>query len=88
MEPQQAGGSNGTGAVFGINTNGSIFTNLHSFAAASNASPYGNTDGTEPWAGLAISGNTLYGTATAGGSANEGAVFAVNTKRFGFYEPA
>jgi uncharacterized repeat protein (TIGR03803 family) len=57
------GGSSGNGTVFAVNTDGSGFTNLHSFTGS---------DGGGPEAGLILSGNTLYGT-TAGG------VFAVNT---------
>jgi uncharacterized repeat protein (TIGR03803 family) len=60
------GGSSGEGTVFAMHTNGSGFTNLHSFT------PYGN-----PWAGLILSNNALYGT---GG----GTVFALNTDGTGF----
>jgi uncharacterized repeat protein (TIGR03803 family) len=47
-----------------------IFTNLHSFSGS---------DGNNPWAGLILSGNTLYGTAKNGGSFGGGTAFAVNT---------
>ena len=67
----QEGGSAGFGTVFAVNTDGTGFTNLHSFT--------GGSDGAEPQAGLIILGNTLYGTAYAGGSASNGTVFAVNT---------
>ena len=53
------------------------FTTLHSFAGYP-------SDGAEPQAGLVLSGNTLYGTAPEGGSANGGTVFAVNTDGTGF----
>ncbi len=59
------------------------FSNLHSFAAA----PYPdfiNSDGALPYAGLVISGNTLYGTADYGGSSGNGTVFRVNTDGTGF----
>jgi uncharacterized repeat protein (TIGR03803 family) len=49
------GGSFGLGTVFALNTDGTGFTNLHSFT--------GGTDGSRPQAGLTLSGNTLYGTA-------------------------
>jgi uncharacterized repeat protein (TIGR03803 family) len=55
-----AGGTNGDGVVFSINTNGTCFTNLYSFA--------GGGDGANPYAGLTLSGNTLYGTALYGGT--------------------
>jgi len=48
------------------------------------AQPAINTDGANPNAGLVLSGNTLYGTAAAAGSAGAGTVFAVNTDGTGF----
>ena len=72
------GGTNGTGLVFKVNTDGTGFTNLYSFTATSGSfSP--NSDGANPLAGLILSGNTLYGTASLGGSSANGTVFAVNT---------
>jgi uncharacterized repeat protein (TIGR03803 family) len=71
-----SGGSSGNGTVFALNTNGTGFTNLHSFAA--------NSDGAKPLGTLLLSGNTLYGTASAGGSSGQGTVFAVNTDGTGF----
>jgi uncharacterized repeat protein (TIGR03803 family) len=70
------GGSAGQGAVFALNTDGTGFTNLHSFT--------GGSDGAAPSGGLILSGNTLYGTASQGGSAGNGAVFALNTDGTGF----
>src|SRR6266481_2065769 len=80
------GGSWGNGTLFAINTNGTGFTNLHSFTALSIGPPYPqtNSDGESPQAGLIISGNTLYGTAAYGGSSGSGTVFAVNTNGTGF----
>jgi len=75
------GGSSGHGTVFAVNTNGTGFTNLHSFTATSN---YTNSDGANPYAGLILSGNTLYGTAYQGGSSGFGTVFAVHTNGTGF----
>src|ERR1700733_8805383 len=59
-----AGGTNGNGTVFALNTDGTDFTNLHTFAkTVANASNFGtNSDGATPYAGLILSGNTLYGT--------------------------
>ena len=76
-----AGGSSGNGTVFAVNTNGTGFTNLHSFTALSYNT---NCDGALPFAGLILSGNMLYGTASAGGSSANGTVFAVNTNGTGF----
>jgi uncharacterized repeat protein (TIGR03803 family) len=80
----QAGGTHGNGTVFALNIDGTGFTNLHSFTAKSTVSPYGNSDGANPFAGLILSGNTLYGTASFGGSSGNGTVFAVNTDGTGF----
>ncbi|HEY1717229.1 MAG TPA: choice-of-anchor tandem repeat GloVer-containing protein, partial [Verrucomicrobiae bacterium] len=71
------GGTSGYGAVFKVNTDGTGFTNLYSFTNGS--------DGAYPSAGLILSGNTLYGTASAyllGGK--WGTVFAINTNGTGF----
>jgi len=79
-----SGGSSGYGTVFAVNTDGTGFTNLHSFTATSGPSPSTNSDGTAPRAGLILSGNTLYGTANGGGSSGRGTVFAVKTDGTGF----
>ena len=78
-----AGGTNGYGTVFAINTNGTGFTNLHTFTALSTSNNT-NSDGANPYAGLILSGNTLYGTAELGGTNASGTVFAVNTNGTGF----
>jgi uncharacterized repeat protein (TIGR03803 family) len=77
------GGNSGRGTVFAVNTNEMGFTNLYSFTPAPYPNFY-NTDGTTPYAGLILSGNTLYGTAAYGGSSDSGTVFAVNTNGMGF----
>jgi hypothetical protein len=53
------------------------FRNLHNFA-------YAGSDGSQPYAGLILSGNTLYGTATEGVIENSGTVFRINTDGTGF----
>ncbi len=80
------GGNSGNGTVFAINADGSGFRTLHSFAAgAYNSSGlYTNGDGANPSAELILSGSTLYGTASAGGSSGNGTVFQVNTDGTGF----
>jgi uncharacterized repeat protein (TIGR03803 family) len=70
------GGSWGGGTVFAINTNGTGFMLLHAFT--------GGSDGANPWAGLVVSGNTLYGVAYRGGSEGGGTVFAINSDGSGF----
>jgi uncharacterized repeat protein (TIGR03803 family) len=74
----EEGGGHGFGSVFAVNTDGSRFTNLYSFT--------GGDDCGNPYAGLIISGGTLYGT-TAGISpqiAYYGSVFSINTNGGGF----
>jgi uncharacterized repeat protein (TIGR03803 family) len=81
-----AGGTNGAGAVFAVNTNGSNFTSLYNFSATytNSSGVYTNNDGTLPYAGLILSGSTLYGTASSGGSSGYGTIFAVNTNGSNF----
>src|SRR5439155_26389071 len=69
------GRSSGNGTVFAVNTDGTGFTNLHSFTGS---------DGADPESGLILSGNSLYGTTAYGGSLGYGTVFAVNTDGTGF----
>jgi uncharacterized repeat protein (TIGR03803 family) len=70
------GGNSGNGTVFSLNTDGTGFKILHTFT--------GRSDGSDPSAGLILSGNTLYGTAFSGGDAKNGTVFSLNTNGTGF----
>jgi uncharacterized repeat protein (TIGR03803 family) len=70
------GGSSGFGTIFKINTDGTGFSNLHSFT--------GSSGGAIPCAGLVLSGKTLYGTAIYSGSSGSGMVFAISTNGTGF----
>src|SRR5882672_5394487 len=79
----RAGGSFGAGTVFSVNTEGTSFTNLHSFTATSGAMGT-NSDGSNPVGGLVLSGHTLYGTAPNGGHSGYGTVFKINTDGTGF----
>lgn len=77
-----SGGSAGNGTLFKINTDGSGFIVLHQF---STADIYGfNNDGTGPQGSLILSGDTLYGTASSGGSARSGTIFSIKTNGTGF----
>ena len=80
------GGPPGFGTVFAVNTDGTGFTNLHIFTAADYVGNevFINSDGIRPYAGLILSGNTLYGTALSGGSSGYGTVFSINTDGTGF----
>jgi uncharacterized repeat protein (TIGR03803 family) len=82
----QLGGVSGAGTVFRINSDGTAFTNLHSFNAVvtSDLQHITNSDGANPWSGLVLSGNTLYGTTYDGGTNATGTVFKVNTDGTGF----
>jgi uncharacterized repeat protein (TIGR03803 family) len=68
-----SGGSAGSGTVFSLNTDGSGFTNLHTFVS----------DGGASYGSLLLSGSTLYGTTAGriGAFLTEipGTVFSVNT---------
>lgn len=70
-----AGGTSGNGTVFAVNTDGTGFTNLHSFSATPSGT---NSDGAKPYGGLILSGNSLYGTTTAGGSSGNGTIFSIS----------
>lgn len=63
------GGTNNHGTVFAINTNGSNYAILHSFAGA----------GEVPEAGLVSRGNTVYGTTLGDGTDTSGTIYSVNT---------
>jgi uncharacterized repeat protein (TIGR03803 family) len=79
------GGDSASGTIFKINTDGSDFTNLHSFSEGDSLDFYAtNSGGSNPYGGLTLSGNTLYGTAQTGGAAGDGIVFAINTDGSGF----
>jgi len=79
------GGTSAEGTIFRVDIGGGSFTNLHNFTAAPGPA-YSNSDGGEPDAGLFLSGNTLYGTASLGGSSGNGTVFSLNTDGSSFTE--
>ena len=75
----RSGGTNGYGTAFSLNTNGSGFTVLHMFDSHNVNGT--NLDGWYPEGNLVISGDTLFGTASAGGTNSSGIVFSVKTKK-------
>jgi len=77
------GGIWGNGAVFALDADGADYTNLYSFSAFS-PHYFNNSDGSQPYGGLVISNNTLFGTTQSGGTNNGGTVFAVSTFGTGF----
>jgi uncharacterized repeat protein (TIGR03803 family) len=64
-----AGGAKNFGTVFAINTNGTGFTTLYSFT--------NGLDGSSPASGVLLSGNTLYGTASGGGTNGVGTIYSL-----------
>ena len=72
-----AGGNGGSGTIFSLQTNGGGFTVLHHFSATDSVTRT-NSDGASPSAGLLLSSNVLYGTASAGGMGAVGTVFALS----------
>ena len=70
------GGANNNGIVFKVNKDGTKVTNLLNFKDTTNGSfPYGT---------LAISGKTLFGTTSSGGTYNNGTLFRLSTDGTGF----
>jgi len=66
------GGSNGYGAIFKMQTDGTGFTLLHNFSS---------DDGPES---LLLSGSTLFGTTEAGGIYSYGSIFSIQTDGSGY----
>jgi len=81
----QAGGIFTNGTVFRLNSDGSNFTNLHTFTSFGQVNySYTNSDGAYPLAELILTGNVLYGTANSGGINGNGTIFALNADGTGF----
>jgi uncharacterized repeat protein (TIGR03803 family) len=72
-----SGGASNYGVVFRMNTNGAAYTNLHSFAG-------GAIDGATPRGSLMLSGSTLYGMTSSGGTSNKGVIFGICTNGTGY----
>ncbi|MGA3283721.1 MAG: choice-of-anchor tandem repeat GloVer-containing protein [Verrucomicrobiota bacterium] len=72
-----ASGWDGNGTVFCINTNGTGFQLLHTFAGSPG-------DGGWPHGSLIQSGSILYGMTAVGGSNDNGTVFQINTNGSGY----
>lgn len=78
-----SGGSSSNGTVFAVNTNGTGFETLYSFSGGgtNSAGVFTNNDGANPQAALVLSGNTLYGTTSTGGTNGLGSVFQLTIER-------
>jgi uncharacterized repeat protein (TIGR03803 family) len=73
----ETGGAANLGVVFRMNTDGTGFAVLHSFAG-------GTSDGLNPDGGLTLVGGTLYGMTYGGGTTNSGTIYRVNTDGTGY----
>ena len=71
------GGSSDRGIVYKMQTDGTGFTILHSFTG-------GAGDGSLPYGGLLLSGDTLYGMTNQGGFSDRGTLFSIATDGTGF----
>ena len=69
------GNTNGFGAIYSVNTDGSNFTVLHTFTTP---------DGLHPAGDLVFSDGTLYGTTDSGGTNGSGTIFSLNTNDLTF----
>ncbi len=72
------GGNTRDGTVFKIDTDGTGYQLLHSFDSRV------KDNGGVPYGSLTLSGSTLYGMTSIGGSNNMGTVFQINTDGTGF----
>jgi uncharacterized repeat protein (TIGR03803 family) len=76
-----------SGTVFQMNADGTGFKVLKTFSPAlydAADDKYTNSDGANPYAGLIVSNNVLYGTTTRGGCFGNGTVFKMSTDGTGF----
>ncbi len=74
----EAGGADGSGCIFSIDTNGTSFTDMWDFvygATANGSYPYGN---------LILLGSEFYGTASFGGINNKGCIFRIDSNGNGY----
>jgi uncharacterized repeat protein (TIGR03803 family) len=78
-----AGGTAANGTIFSLTTNAATFSVLHNFGLLDSKTGT-NVDGAAPWGGLILAGDTLYGTASAGGAGGMGTVFSVKTNGSNF----
>lgn len=76
------GGTNGTGVIFSLLTNGTDYTTLFTFSTVAldnNIDESTNNTGSQPNAGLFSYSNVLYGTAISAGLGGAGTAFSIGT---------
>ena len=83
------GGTNGSGTIYCLGTNGLGYKNLHAFTElggifSGGDVTYTNSDGAYAEGGLILAGSVLYGTASQGGISGGGTMFALQTNGAGF----
>jgi uncharacterized repeat protein (TIGR03803 family) len=77
------GGVAANGTIFAVTTNGANFTVLHDFTLLDSQAGT-NTDGASPQGGVILSGDKLYGVASAGGAGGCGVIFSIGTNGANF----
>ena len=77
------GGTNNTGTIFKLNTDGNGYAVLKSFSG-NPQNIYLPSDGAMPFSGLAFEGDKLYGTTIGGGNYGYGTVFSITTNGVGY----
>ncbi|HTA81303.1 MAG TPA: choice-of-anchor tandem repeat GloVer-containing protein [Bacteroidia bacterium] len=70
------GGKYSNGIIYSIDTNGSGYTIIHNFNDTDGAGPFYST--------LTLSGNTLFGTASIGGTGGDGVIYCIQTNGNGY----
>jgi len=65
------GGINSEGTIFGMNIDGSGYTNLYTFGTVNNDGAYPNGD-------VTLAGSTLFGMTSEGGTSNNGVIFSLS----------
>ncbi len=65
------GGANNNGTIWSFDTSGNTFTKLHDFLRVA--------DGSNPLGGVAVSGMTVMGTASRGGTNDDGTIWSFDT---------
>ncbi|MEJ2744427.1 MAG: hypothetical protein P8123_01885 [bacterium] len=74
-----AGGTNGGGIIFSMNSDGSGYAKLHNFPEPAVAN-----DGVSPFGSLVMENGVLYGATLAGGANGGGVIFSINADGTGY----
>jgi uncharacterized repeat protein (TIGR03803 family) len=70
-------GTDLSGTIFSLNTNGGDFAVLYAFSAANSSEGNTNSDGSQIYGGLTMAGKRLYGSASLGGINGTGTLFSL-----------